>query len=269
MHRSTAELPSAIANAELHRRLEGRRVALFCDYDGTLTPIVARPELARLDPATRATLERVADRCVVAIISGRDLADVMHMVALERVWYAGSHGFEVWGPGGERGEREEGRRLLGPLAEAADELERSVADIPGARVERKRFAIAIHFRQVDDGRIADVEGAVDRARDRHPGLRKTGGKRIFELRPDVEWDKGRALWWVFERAALQPDRILPIYLGDDVTDEDAFAALGDRGVGIVVEDGDRPTHAEYRLANPREVREFLVELAERLEGTEG
>ncbi|MGZ8765477.1 MAG: trehalose-phosphatase [Acidimicrobiia bacterium] len=269
MHRSTAELPSAIANAELHRRLDGRQVALFCDYDGTLTPIVARPELAHLDPATRAALERVADRCVVAIISGRGLADVMAMVALDRVWYAGSHGFEVCGPGGVRDEREEGRQLLGRLADAADELERSVADIPGARVERKRFAIAIHFRQVDDDRLADVETAVDRAREGHPGLRKTGGKRIFELRPDVEWDKGRALWWVFQRAGLQADRILPIYLGDDVTDEDAFAALGDRGLGIVVEDGNRPTHAEYRLASPQEVREFLVELAGLLEGPEG
>ena len=205
----------------------------------------------------------------MAIISGRDLADVMGVVATDRVWYAGSHGFEVWGPRGERSEREEGRRLLGPLAEAAGELERSVADIPGAWVERKRFAIAIHTRQVDDDRLAEVEAAVDRAWERQPGLRKTGGKRIFELRPDVEWDKGRALWWVFERARLQADRILPIYLGDDVTDEDAFAVLGDRGVGIVVEEGDRPTHAEYRLANPREVRTFLVELARWLEGSEG
>jgi len=269
MRRSTAELPSAIANAELHRRLARRHAALFCDYDGTLTPIVSRPDLARLDPATRAALERVADRCVVAIISGRDLADVMGLVAIDRVWYAGSHGFEVCGPGGERSEREEGRRMLGPLAEAADELERSVADIPGAWVERKRFAIAIHTRQVDDDRLADVEAAIDHAWERQPGLHKTGGKRIFELRPDVDWDKGRALWWVFERAGLPADRIVPIYLGDDVTDEDAFAALGDQGLGIVVEAGDRPTHAEYRLANPREVCEFLVELADLLEGPEG
>ncbi len=267
---STAELPSALGNAaDLHHRLAKRQVAIFCDYDGTLTPIVARPELAQLDPATRAVLERLADQCVVAIISGRDLTDVMSMMGTDKVWYAGSHGFDLCGPNGERDERGEGLQLLDELAVAATELEQSLLDVAGAWVERKRFAVAIHFRQVEDDRLGDVEAAVDRARDTHPALRKTGGKRIFELRPDVEWDKGRALWWVFERAGLRADRTVPIYLGDDVTDEDAFAALGDRGIGIVVDDGDRSTHASYRLENPREAREFLIELSDWLERRDG
>jgi alpha,alpha-trehalase len=109
MHRSTAELPSALEQfAALQRRLAGRQVAIFCDYDGTLAPIVGSPELARLDPATRAVLERLADQCVVAIISGRDLTDVMTMVATDKLWYAGSHGFDLSGPGGMRDERDEG-----------------------------------------------------------------------------------------------------------------------------------------------------------------
>ena len=270
MHRSTAELPSALEHfATLQRRLANRQVAIFCDYDGTLTPIVASPELARLDPATRAVLERLADQCVVTIISGRDLTDVMSMVATDKVWYAGSHGFDLCGPGGVRDERDEGLRSLDSLAGAANELEQSVLDIPGAWVERKRFAVAIHFRQVEGDRLHDVEGAVDRVDAAHPGLRKTGGKRIFELRPDVEWDKGRALWWVFERAGIRADRTVPIYLGDDATDEDAFAALGDRGLGIVVDDGDRPTQADYRLENPHEVLEFLRKLSGWLESLEG
>jgi trehalose-phosphatase len=270
MHRSTAELPSALEQfAALQRRLAGRQVAIFCDYDGTLAPIVGSPELARLDPATRAVLEGLADQCVVAIISGRDLTDVMTMVATDKLWYAGSHGFDLSGPGGMRDERDEGLLSLDALAGAADELEQSVVDISGAWVERKRFAVAIHFRQVEDDRLRDVEAAVDYVGAAHPGLRKSGGKRIFELRPDVEWDKGRALWWVFERAGLRADRTVPIYLGDDVTDEDAFAALGNQGIGIVVDDGDRPTHADYRLENPGEVREFLVELSGWLESLAG
>jgi trehalose-phosphatase len=259
--RSSAELPSALGNADLHHRLANRQVAIFCDYDGTLTPIVARPELAHLDPTTRAVLERLADRCVVAVISGRDVTDVMSMMGTDKVWYAGSHGFDLRGPGGVREERDEGLQSLDQLADSAGALQQSLLDISGAWVERKRFAVAIHFRQVEDDQLGDVEAAVDRARDAHPLLRKTNGKRIFELRPDVEWDKGRALWWVFERVGLRADRTVPIYLGDDVTDEDAFRALGDRGLGIVVDDGDRPTHADYRLESPAEVREFLVELA--------
>jgi trehalose-phosphatase len=265
MIRSAAQLPSALADEGLRLRLATGPIAVCCDYDGTLTPIVARPELARLPDETLAILERLARCCVVAIISGRDLDDLRTMVPAHDLWLAGSHGFDVAAPGGIRHEVPEGRAHSTALVAAAEQLEGLVASIPGAWVERKRFAVAVHFRQVDDERIPEIEGAVDRLVAGTTGLRKTGGKRIFELRPDVEWDKGRALWWLVERAGLGDAGARPVYLGDDETDEDAFVAVAGRGLGIVVERADRPTHAEYRLADPDEVRTFLGDVADLLE----
>ena len=267
MVRSITELPSALDNPELQRRLGRSAIAVFCDYDGTLTPIVARPELAILSDEMLRVLERLANSCVVGIISGRDLADVRAMVPTDRLWLAGSHGFDIAGPGGVHHELPEGRAHGDALADAAEQLDGLVAAIPGAWVERKRFAIAIHYRQVDELLVPDVEAAVDRVLGVAAGLRKTGGKCIFELRPDVDWDKGRALGWLLDRSAGGETR-LPVYLGDDDTDEDAFAALVERGVGVVVERRDRPTDAAFRLADPDEVQVFLTELADRLEGAD-
>jgi len=279
MPRTTTELPDALGNPVLRRRLGAQPIALFLDYDGTLTPIVARPEFAVLADDMRAELERVAAHCFVGIISGRDVADVREMfrgadtadrskggtTASDRLWFAGSHGFDVAAPDGTRTEFEDAHAHLEALGAAAEDLEGALVDIPGAWVERKRFAVATHFRQVDDARVPDVEAAVDRALRAHAGLRKTGGKRIFELRPDVAWDKGRALWSLFDRAGLVRGDVLAVFIGDDVTDEDAFAALGRDGIGVVVAEGARPTDADYRLSTPDDVQAFLRELAALLE----
>jgi trehalose-phosphatase len=276
--RTTTELPDALGDPDLRRRLGTQPIALFLDYDGTLTPIVERPEMAVLADDMRAALERVAAHCFVGIVSGRDLADVQAMfrgdgskdavTGAGHLWFAGSHGFDIAAPDGTRTEVEEAHAHLDALGAAADDLERALAHIPGAWVERKRFAVATHFRQVDDARVPEVETAVDRVLAAHAGLRKTGGKRIFELRPDVAWDKGRALWSLFERADLTRAADLAVFVGDDVTDEDAFVALGDDGIGIVVADEARPTDADYRLSSPDDVRAFLSELAALLVGVD-
>jgi len=261
MSRRADLLPDARHDPELHRRLRAQPVAVFLDYDGTLTPIVARPELAVLDRATREVLRHLAAHTVVAILSGRDLADVQAMVDTEGLWFAGSHGFDVAAPDGARSEVEAARAHRDALRDAADELEQALASIPGAWVERKQYADAVHFRQVDPAALGAVEMAVDRAVTSHEGLRKTGGKMIFELRPDLDWDKGRALWSLFDRAGLRRDAVIPIFIGDDLTDEDAFAALGANGIGIVVADDDRTTAASYRLGSTGEVRAFLEDVA--------
>lgn len=266
MSSSIAELPGALGNAGLLQQLTREPIVVFCDYDGTLTPIVARPELAVLSDEMLRALERLAELCVVGIISGRDLADVRTMVPSDRLWLAGSHGFDIAGPGGVHHELPEGRSHAGALAGAADALAGLVGAVPGAWVERKRFAVAVHFRQVDDRLVPEVEAAVDHVLDGTTGLRKTGGKCIFELRPAVDWDKGRALWWLVEQSGTGASGHLPLYLGDDETDEDAFVALVGRGIGIVVEREDRATAATFRLADPDEVVTFLADLADRLEG---
>ncbi|MDN2565553.1 trehalose-phosphatase [Aquibium sp. A9E412] len=245
-------------------RLAGRRAAVFLDYDGTLTPIVARPELAVLEPAMRATVERLAGVATVAIVSGRDRADVQRLVGLDGLVYAGSHGFDIAGPDGLRIRHEEGAAFEAEIAAAARRLQTDLADIDGVLVEPKRFAVAVHHRQVAAGDVGAVEAAVDAAAAAMPALRKTYGKKVFELRPRLDWDKGRAVAWLIEALGLG-DAVLPFYLGDDVTDEDAFAALGESGIGILVGCPERETAARYRLDDTAETRRFLARLGATLE----
>ena len=136
--------------------------------------------------------------------------------------------------------------------------------VPGVHVERKVFGIAVHVRQVDPGRWPEVDGAVAEVAVAHPSLRRTGGKMIFELRPAIDWDKGTALRWLLERMGLTGDAVLPIYVGDDETDEDAFRAIRNDGLGVVVrgESDDRPTMARFALRDTGEARAFLELVAD-------
>ena len=253
-----ASLPRAHGrSAEVARLLEGRKVALFLDYDGTLTPIVADPAAATIDDRARATLAELAVLCDVAIISGRDLDDVRRMVGVDGITYAGSHGFDIARPDGTSVQH--ATEFLPALA-AAEEALRSIVRATGARAERKRFALAVHYRGLDPARVPDIERAVHDVSGTGSGLKVTGGKMVVELRPDVDWDKGAAL---LSLLADLPNDPVPIYLGDDVTDEDAFRVVRSRGLGLVVsgERDERETLAHYVLDGPAEALSFLAELA--------
>jgi trehalose 6-phosphate phosphatase len=261
-----ASLPNAFdRRREIGSRLAGRRPALFLDYDGTLTPIVARPELAVLSDAMRAVVRRLAERCTTAIVSGRDRADVERLVGLEGLVYAGSHGFDIAGPGGLRKEHERAAEFLPALDRAEAWLRRELARVDGALVERKKFAIAVHYRLVVDDEVQRVDRAVEVTADDIPELRRTAGKKVFELRPRIEWDKGKAVLWLLAALGLDHQNVLPFYLGDDDTDEDAFVALAERGIGILVAEAPRATAAHYVLADTGEVARFLGALAAMLE----
>jgi alpha,alpha-trehalase len=256
------DLPLALERtSEIAGLVAGRRPAVFLDYDGTLTPIVERPEDALLPEETRAAVARLAGLVPVAILSGRDLPDVRAMVGVDGIVYAGSHGFDIERADGTGHQR--GREFLGAMDAAERELRPLVEAVPGARVERKAFAIAAHFRQVPEERVEEVGEAVRRVAAGHPRLRTTGGKKILELRPALEWDKGRALLWLAEVLGLDEPGVVAVYVGDDETDEDAFRAVRDRGLGVVVrgEADERSTAARYALRDTTEVRVFLDGLA--------
>lgn len=250
------------AEATIRRRIEGRRPAVLLDYDGTLTPIVADYTKAFLSDAMRASVDALSRRCPVAVISGRDLRRLQELVALPQVVYVGSHGFEIAGPDGLHETFAEAERFLPDLDAAEEKLRDDLADVPGHAVERKRFAIAVHYRQVSEDNVGRVEQAVDAAVRAQPRLRKGRGKKVFQVRPRTDWDKGRAVTWLLGRLGLDGPGTLPVYIGDDLTDEDAFRALADRGLGLVVRDGERPTAADYALADPEDVRRFIDLLTE-------
>jgi alpha,alpha-trehalase len=261
------ELPSALAERdEIMERLDFGTPAIFLDYDGTLTPIVSTPDKATLPKETREILRKLADRWMVAVVSGRDLADVRGMVGLDNIIYAGSHGFDVEGPGEEYTDLGNGDKFLPALDSAEPELAAAVKDFKGAWVERKRFAIALHYRQADPEIVPDLEKIVNLQVEKHPELRKSRGKKVFELRPDADWDKGKAILSMIDTAHVDSSRVVPLYIGDDTTDEDAFRAVRNRGVAIVVGSGDRGTMAGYRLGDPSEVAQFLETLVEKSDG---
>jgi trehalose 6-phosphate phosphatase len=259
--------PSALERlAEVRPRIENRRIAVFLDYDGTLTPIVERPDLAVLSEDMRATLKVLAEQCTVVIVSGRERHDVERLVGLDTIIYAGSHGFDISGPEGTEIQHEEGASYVPTIAQAADELEHQLAPVEGVIIENKVYALAVHYRLVRADEVGHVEHVVDGVLERHPSLRKTGGKKVFELRPGVDWHKGKAVLWLLDALGLDGPDVTPIYLGDDLTDEDAFAALKGRGIGILVSDAPAPTAADYRLRDPGEVHIFLGKLGTVLAG---
>jgi trehalose-phosphatase len=257
--RRISELPNALASyGQLIGITSARESMVFLDYDGTLSPIVADPAGARLVDGAAEALELVAAACPVAVLSGRDLADVRTRIDTPGIWYAGSHGFELTGPDGTYHENEDAAAFVPILERAAAELNQSLAQIPGVRVEHKRFAVAVHYREVAEQHVGEIVSTTHKLGQR-AGLRVTSGRMLVELRPDLDWDKGTTLAWIRDR--IDPSgSLLPIYIGDDLTDEDAFEAVKFDGIGIVVghdEDGDRKTAAHFSLQSPDHVREFL------------
>ena len=261
----TSMIPSALEHVqEIARR--GDRLAVFLDYDGTLTPIVSHPEDAWLSDSMRQTLRSLAARVPVAILSGRDLDDVRGRVHVDGIVYAGSHGFDIAGAGGLR--RELGAAYLSVLDAAETELREALDEIPGAQLERKHFSVAAHYRNVNENDAFKVALAVDAVAARHRELRKMDGKKVYELLPDIDWNKGKAVIWLLETLGLERRNVLPIYIGDDRTDEDAFRAIEKRGVAILVSEQPQITAASYWLNNPEEVEHFLQKLTDCMHATE-
>ncbi|MFO7974991.1 MAG: trehalose-phosphatase [Candidatus Hydrogenedentota bacterium] len=263
---STSDIrpPSALGQFDAIANVLGeKRVAVFLDYDGTLTPIVKDPDQAFMLDDMRETVRQLAELTTLAIISGRDRAVVENFVQIDGLVYAGSHGFDIRGPDIRR-EHEGGVAALDPLDQAEHNLRERLRNVQGALVERKKFALAIHYRNVSESDTNTVVSAVEEEHKKHPELRRRGGKKVVELLPDVEWNKGKALLWLFDILGLERSSACPLYIGDDITDEDAFAVLEDIGIGIVVGDETLPSRASYWLRDPDEVRSFLEKLSENL-----
>jgi len=254
----TVELPSALKKLQwMGNGPVGKNVAVFLDFDGTLAPIVPRPGDARISVEMRSLVRRLAATCTVAIVSGRDRGDVADRVGLPELVYAGSHGFDISGPGGLHMQHEEGGRYLPDLYQAGKDLHHCLDAIEGVQIERKKYAIAVHYRNVPEAQQQQVQEAVYAVANATERLELSAGKKVVELRPAIDWHQGLAVGWIMDALQLDAGKVLPLYIGDDLTDEDAFRFLKDSGVGILVGDHGAPTDANYRLEDIHQVKQLL------------
>ena len=267
-------LPHALDAEAVAERLRGRRPAVFLDYDGVLTPIVPRPEDAIMTDRMREIVRSLAGRCPVCVVSGRDRGVVTELMGVDDLIVAGSHGFDIYDPARGPVVHEASQGWEGLVAEVTERVQRAAAEIEGTQVEPKHASVALHDRHVAEADRPRVAALVETVLSEHPGeLRVTPGKFVHEIQPKIDWNKGKAvehLIGVLDLDRPGPDgrATVPIYLGDDITDEDAFRALADRrepGLGILVIDpADAPgreTAATAVLATVDEVGRFLDGLA--------
>ena len=238
---------------------DAQGVLLLLDYDGTLTPIVDRPNLALLPPETRDLLLGLSrrEKFLVGVISGRSLKDVTAMVDIDGLIYAGNHGLEIRGPGMDF-THPDAALLEGTLNRVYSRLQCSLAHLPGVLVEHKGLTLSIHYRLASEPAAAEGEAAVAAAAGpfvESGRVNVTRGKKVMEVRPAVAWHKGKA---ISKLLAAYPQASLPVFVGDDLTDEDGFEAVRDAGgLAVFVGPARTPTRALYRLDSPQEVAETL------------
>jgi trehalose-phosphatase len=258
--------------------LAARSPILLClDYDGTISELVSRPARARpvegVVPALKALAAR-RERIAVAIVSGRPVAQLRRMTGLgHQVMYVGVHGAEIAG----RSRAADGDdvhdnshddnddvHVPDDVARYAPELDRvrawlarKVPDGAGFEVEDKRLALALHYRHAEPAAVAALSGKFEEfVRTDAPHLRVAHNKMVIEALPAAA-SKGAAVRALGLKAGLA---FMPVYFGDDCTDEDAFAELVSRGVGVLVGEA-RPSLARWRVESPAAVARILTALA--------
>jgi trehalose-phosphatase len=254
---------------EIVTRLKSvKGILLLADYDGTLTPIVDRPEDAILTDDMRQILRSlsVLNNCTVGIISGRSLTDIIDRVGLISVVYAGNHGMEIKGLSGVLYVDPEVKKAQPIIHGLYKKLVKKLGRIKGVRVEDKGFSLSIHYRLVDEGILQKVRAIFENiVNDAQVSgvVRITHGKKVFEVRPAVDTNKGKAIKTLIDKykkdTAIGSKRLLLIYLGDDQTDEDGFKAIEEYGNGISIFVGapQAQSAARYFLNSPDEAAEFL------------
>ena len=254
-------LPSALTHkASIQQRILDNRTAVFLDYDGTLAPIVDYPALAYMSEEMRSLVHELSKWCPTTIVSGRSVDTLQKFVRLKNIYYVGSHGLDIVGPAPSGLKRDAGEDVSSVIDLAHFALLRAVDEIQGATVEHAGYTISVHYRLVDYQDIELVEAAVYGVIMDYPDLQITAGKMVYEVRPRLDWDKGKAVLWLLEALDLNKPEVVPLYLGDDTTDEDAFWVLRNVGIGILGSDTPKETFASYSLKDTIGVQQFLEQI---------
>ncbi|HAJ57077.1 MAG TPA: trehalose-phosphatase [Candidatus Omnitrophica bacterium] len=245
----------------IKKELLDKNIFLFLDYDGTLTPIVGRPEDAVLSAQARGLLSSLSNlpSCRVAIISGRSVENIAAMVGLNKLIYAGNHGLEIRGQGvGSQIFTPDGFRDI--IKGVRDLLLKACSRFEGVIIEDKGPTLSFHYRMSPEADIALIKGFFKESVKRRVAegkIRIVEGKKVFEVRPAIDWDKGRAVQWLLDKGLFGDGRpVVPVYIGDDTTDEDAFRVLAGNGLTVWVGQGQK-VETDYFLEDTGQVLEFL------------
>lgn len=252
--------------------LAADRLLVCLDYDGTLTPIADHPRHARLSASVQQLLRRLVRQpdIEVALISGRRLSDLKSMTGVPGLCYVGNHGLEVESPAFHY--TNPGAQAARPLLrQLARRLRAALRPIRGAWVEDKGLTLTVHFREVPPRNMVLVRNRFYEVLEPllvQRRVRVTAGKQVLEVRPPVRWTKGTIVEWLLARALASAGEavVLPWYLGDDETDEEAFAMLQRGGVTVAVGPSTPLTQAQYTVKTPADVRRLLQQLLETRRG---
>lgn len=244
--------------AEIRKKIGEREVALFLDFDGTLSDIVPDPATAVPRESVMPLLKCCSHSLKLAVVSGRDRQDLKHRIGEENIFYAGCHGFAISGPGGFHFEVEEAKDILPDLNLARELLTSVINEYEGAILETKKYFLAIHYRMVNKDRAQELKEKISAIAGKFHTLELREGKMVIEIAPHIQWGKGHAIGKLCEVLEIKAPLTVPIYLGDDLTDEDAFKRLKGLGIGIKVgPENIYESIADYWLQDPSEVEEFL------------
>lgn len=247
----------------LRKRLRlSKQKLLILDFDGTLTKIAKNPHDVVLEQKTIEVLTALSESPFyrLAIVSGRSLKNLKSFFHFKNVVYAGNHGLELEGDNLLLPQKAKKAKKLEALVWLLGEkLKEDFSKVPGVMIEDKNYTLSLHYRNISREHAPFFKQEVDRFRKQyaHWPLMWREGKKVWEVRPGVKWDKGEAALYL----AKKMPKALPIVIGDDTTDEDMFKALRYRGVTIRV-GRSKNSFAEYYLKSSRDVRVFLEELCQ-------
>lgn len=249
-----------------------RRLLLLTDYDGTLTEIVERPELAILSKETEHSLEALShnENVTLGVISGREVSDLEDKVKIDDMIYAGNNGLEIEGPGIEFIHKE-AKQVKPVVSSLVKSLNRELDSIPGVQVEDKGLGVGVHYRLVEEQRLGEVREIVERVINHSPAKKNLviePGIELHDIRPAVDWDKGDAIRFIIGK--LEEDRaegdFFLLYFGDDLTDENSFRVVKEyeNGITVFIGEPEHQSDARYYLESPGEMSTFLTLLVEQI-----
>ncbi|XP_054779965.1 probable trehalose-phosphate phosphatase 3 [Prosopis cineraria] len=277
--------PSALDKfEEMMSIAKDKEIVVFLDYDGTLSPIVDDPDRANMTDAMRTAVNEVACCFPTAIVSGRSRKKVREFVRLRNIYYAGSHGMDISTPKGSskaedqkhqtRAVDEKGNQVvhfhpagefLPTIKEIIQVLKENVLTVNGSKIEDNMFCITVHYRLVkNEKEIEILRKMVESIMEAYPNFHISVGRKVIEIRPNISWDKGCAVQYLLGTLGFDSfDKVIPLYIGDDTTDEDAFKIVRHIGQGfpIIVSSKAKETKASYSLRDPDDVLSFLIRLA--------